>query len=177
MVKSLRERLAGWKEKAEAEVTTEAIGDSGRKIKEDKLEAILYDLEIALLESDVAFPVAKEIVDRLAEDLQGKRSSRAASLAPAAQAALAVGITKGRRRTRTGAGSGRRPDRHRGPDADEPEPHGPDEEDQARREAEPDPVHRRRARGKRRRRAGEAISRIRRDRRNRPHEDRRGREG
>src|SRR5881296_3047215 len=76
MFKSFRERLSGWKEKAEAEVTTEAIGDSGRKIKEDKLEEILYDLEIALLESDVAFPVAKEIVDRLAEDLRGKRISR-----------------------------------------------------------------------------------------------------
>src|SRR2546425_6418622 len=80
MFKSLRERLAGWKEKAEAEVTTEAIGDSGRRIKEDKLEEILYDLEIALLESDVAFPDAKEIVDRLAEDLRGKRISREVSL-------------------------------------------------------------------------------------------------
>src|SRR2546422_736860 len=77
MFKSLRERLAGWKEKAEAEVTPEAIGDSGRKIKEDKLEEILYDLEIALLESDVAFPVAKEIVDRLAEDLRRKKHAEA----------------------------------------------------------------------------------------------------
>ncbi len=94
MFKSFRERLSGWKEKAEAEVTTEAIGDSGRKIKEDKLEEILYDLEIALLESDVAFPVAKEIVDRLAEDLQGKRISRDASLAQGVEAALRDAITK-----------------------------------------------------------------------------------
>jgi len=88
MFKSFRERLSGWKEKAEAEVTTEAIGDSGRKIKEDKLEEILYDLEIALLESDVAF------VDRLAEDLQGKRISRDASLAQGVEAALRDAITK-----------------------------------------------------------------------------------
>src|SRR5256885_420589 len=80
MFKSLRERLAGWKEKAEAEGTSEAIGDSGRKIKEGKLEEILYDLEIALLESDVAFPVAKGIVARLAEALRGKRISREVSL-------------------------------------------------------------------------------------------------
>src|SRR5207253_10080882 len=73
MFKSLRERLAGWKEEAEADVTSGAIGDAGKKIKEDKLEEVLYDLEIALLESDVAFPVAKEIVDRLADDLKGKR--------------------------------------------------------------------------------------------------------
>src|SRR5207245_7320548 len=89
-----RERLGGWKEKAEAEVTTEAIGDSGRRIKEDKLEEILYDLEIALLESDVAFPVAKEIVDRLAEDLRGKRITREASLEQGVEAALREAITK-----------------------------------------------------------------------------------
>src|SRR3989442_1503180 len=91
MFKSLRERVAGWKEKAEAEVTPEAIGDSGRKIKEDKLEEILYDLEIALLESDVAFPVAKEIVDRLAEDLRGKRISREVSLEQGVEHARARG--------------------------------------------------------------------------------------
>src|SRR5881296_4397904 len=94
MFKSLRERLGGWKEKAEAEVGSEAIGESGRKIKEDKLEEILYDLEIALLESDVAFPVAKEIVDRLADDLKGKRVARDASLADAVTAALRDAITQ-----------------------------------------------------------------------------------
>src|SRR2546425_737706 len=94
MFKSLRERLSGWKEKAEAEVTSESIGDSGRKIKEDKLEEILYDLEIALLESDVAFPVAKEIVDRLAEDLRGKRISREVSMEQGVEAALRDAITK-----------------------------------------------------------------------------------
>jgi len=94
MFKGLRERLAGWKEKADAEVAPAAIGDSGRKIKEEKLEEILYDLEIALLESDVAFPVAKEIVDRLADDLKGKRVARDASLADAVTAALRDAITQ-----------------------------------------------------------------------------------
>src|SRR5437899_11689309 len=94
MFKSLRERLAGWKQKAEAEVTSETIGDSGRKIKEDKLEEILYDLEIALLESDVAFPVAKEIVDRLADDLKGKRIVRDVSLEVGVEGALRDAITK-----------------------------------------------------------------------------------
>ncbi|MFA5896234.1 MAG: signal recognition particle-docking protein FtsY [Thermoplasmata archaeon] len=98
MFKSLREKLAGWRQKAEAEVTAgsgpEVIGESGRKIKEDKLEEILYDLEIALLESDVAFPVAKEIVDALAEDLQGKRVSRDVTLERGVEAALRDAITK-----------------------------------------------------------------------------------
>src|SRR5437879_13728126 len=94
MFKSLRERLSGWKEKAEAEVMTEPIGDSGRKIKEDKLEEILYDLEIALLESDVAFAVAKEIVDRLAEDLRGQRISRVASVEQGVEVALRDAMPK-----------------------------------------------------------------------------------
>src|SRR5439155_1160341 len=50
MFKSLRERLAGWQDKAEAEATPAAIGDAGRKIKEDKLEEILYDPAIEQLE-------------------------------------------------------------------------------------------------------------------------------
>src|SRR5256886_17678240 len=94
MFKSLRERLAGWREKADAEVASSGIGDSGRKIKEDKLEEILYDLEIALLESDVAFPAAKEIVDRLAEDLKGKRVSRDVTLAKGIEPTLRDAITK-----------------------------------------------------------------------------------
>src|SRR5205809_8048896 len=94
MFKSLRERLAGWKEEAEADVTSGAIGDSGKKIKEDKLEEILYDLEIALLESDVAVPVAKEIVDRLAEDLKGRRVSGDVTLATGVEAALRDAITQ-----------------------------------------------------------------------------------
>lgn len=94
MFKGLRERLAGWREKAESEVAPAAIGESGRRIKEDKLEEVLYDLEIALLESDVAFPVAKEIVDRLAEDLKGLRISRDGSLQKGVEAALRDAISK-----------------------------------------------------------------------------------
>jgi len=94
MFKSLRERLAGWKKEAEADVEKGPIGDSGRKIKEDKLEEVLYDLEIALLESDVAFPVAKEIVDRLAEELSGKRVAKEVGLEKGVEAALRDAITK-----------------------------------------------------------------------------------
>lgn len=98
MFKALRERLAGWRQKAEAEVKAEnptsVVGDTGRKLREDKLEEILYDLEIALLESDVAFPVAKEIVDDLAEDLKGKRVSREVTLEQGVESALRDAITK-----------------------------------------------------------------------------------
>ena len=128
MFKALREKLAAWREKAEAEVEEETkekpaatpgavpaskpglavrpqvpgrsvpsskvIGDSGRKLKEDKLEEILYDLEIALLESDVAFPVAKEVVDTLAGELRGKRVAREVSVEKGVEAALRDAITK-----------------------------------------------------------------------------------
>src|SRR6267143_539034 len=94
MFKSLRERLAGWKKQAEADVAAGPIGDSGRKIKEDKLEEVLYDLEIALVESDVAFPVAKEIVDQLADELSGKRVAREVGLERGVEAALRDAITK-----------------------------------------------------------------------------------
>jgi len=94
MFKSLRDRLRGWKEKADAEVGSDVVGESGRKIDPKKLDEVLYDLEIALLESDVAFPVAKEIVDRLAEDLQGKRISKDVTFEEGVERALRDAVTK-----------------------------------------------------------------------------------
>jgi fused signal recognition particle receptor len=94
MFKALRERLLGWRQRADAEVATGPIGETGRRISEDKLEGILYDLEIALLESDVAFPVAKEIVDTLAEEIRGKRVSREVTLERGVESALRDAITK-----------------------------------------------------------------------------------
>jgi len=94
MFKSLRERLAGWREAADAEMKGEVVGEAGRKIDPKKLDAILYDLEIALLESDVAFPVVKEIVDHLADELQGKRISKAVSFEKGVEIALRNAVTK-----------------------------------------------------------------------------------
>ncbi len=99
MFKALRERLLGVRQKAEepsgsGRAAAPAIGDAGKKIDDAKLEEILYDLEIGLLESDVAFPVAKEIVDTLAKDLEGKRVTRGVALGDAVEAALRDAITK-----------------------------------------------------------------------------------
>ncbi len=79
MFRALRDRLRGWTEKADAEVpevTEVQVGETGKRIDPEKLEAVLYDLEVALLEGDVAFPVVKAIVDSLAADLKGKRIGR-----------------------------------------------------------------------------------------------------
>ncbi len=94
MFKSLRERLAGWRAKAEEEVKGEFVGEAGRKIDSKKLDEVLYDLEIALLESDVAFPVVKEIVDNLAGELQGKRISKEVSFERGVEFALRNAVTK-----------------------------------------------------------------------------------
>ncbi|TLZ46564.1 MAG: signal recognition particle-docking protein FtsY [Methanobacteriota archaeon] len=94
MFKKFRERLSGWEEKANAEAASAGIGESGRKIKEDKLEEVLYDLEIALIESDVAFPVAKEIVDRIADQLAGRRVARDTSLERGVEAILRDAMTQ-----------------------------------------------------------------------------------
>ena len=93
MFRFLREKLLGWKKKAEPQVEA-VFGESGKKVDERKMEEILYDLEIALLESDVAFPVAKEIVDTLAQDLQGKRIVRGVELERAIEAALRSAVEK-----------------------------------------------------------------------------------
>ena len=95
MFKTLRDRLKGWREKAETEVAPdEVVGDRGRKIDPKKLEEVLYDLEIALLESDVAFSVTKEIVDHLAEDLQGRRLSKDVTFEEGVEIALRSAIGK-----------------------------------------------------------------------------------
>src|SRR3972149_9379533 len=95
MFKALRDRLKGWREKAETEVAPdEVVGDRGRKIDPKKLDEVLYDLEIALLESDVAFAVTKEIVDHLAQDLEGHRMSKDVPFEKGVEIALRSAITK-----------------------------------------------------------------------------------
>jgi len=52
------------------------VGDSGKKIKEGALDDLLWDLQLALLEADVAMPVAEEIKNGVRETLVGKKHSR-----------------------------------------------------------------------------------------------------
>ena len=100
MFKSLRERFAAWRKKAETEASPptsdagQAIGDAGKRIDGGKLEPILYDLEIGLLENDVAFPVVKEIVDSLAADLKDKRIARGSNFEAAIEASLRAAVEK-----------------------------------------------------------------------------------
>ncbi len=66
-------------EKEEEEID-DIVGKSGKKIKEDSLDDLLWDLEVALLEADVALPVVEEIKKGVKENLIGKKYSRDHSL-------------------------------------------------------------------------------------------------
>jgi len=96
MFDKLKEKLFGIKEKSRAIVETEEAfsGDKGKKMREGKLEDILWDLELALLESDVALPVIEEIKQSLKEELMGKRISRGISPEDAIESALRSAIKK-----------------------------------------------------------------------------------
>jgi len=93
MFRFLREKLLRVREKADEEAV-EIVSESGRKIKEHRLDALLYDLEWVLLESDVALPVVKEIVDRFAEEVKSKRLTRELSFEEGVQEALRRAVEK-----------------------------------------------------------------------------------
>jgi fused signal recognition particle receptor len=52
------------------------VGDSGKKIKNEALDEVLQELEIVLLEADVAYPVVEEVIKGVRENLTGKKYSR-----------------------------------------------------------------------------------------------------
>lgn len=88
MFKILREKLSGWRKKTAEELDEVVSTEKGRKIGESKLESFLWDLEMALMEADVAFPVIEEIKQKIQEDLVGKRITRQVSFSDGIERAL-----------------------------------------------------------------------------------------
>lgn len=88
MFKVLRDKLSVWKKKAASELDEVISDDSGRKIKESKLDDFLWDLEMVLMEADVALPVIGEIKDRIKKNLIGKRVTREVDFAEGIERAL-----------------------------------------------------------------------------------------
>lgn len=70
------------------------VGDSGKKIKEGSLDELLWELEIALMEADVALPVAEEIKNGVRENLVGKKYSRDRSLEEVVELSIKDSIRK-----------------------------------------------------------------------------------
>lgn len=83
MFSSLRKKLGLLKSRE-----SEPIGEEGKRIDGRKLEQVCWDLEVALLESDVAQPVADELVSRLKSELAKKRIAKGFDLGEAVEAAL-----------------------------------------------------------------------------------------
>ncbi|NIP35827.1 MAG: signal recognition particle-docking protein FtsY [Thermoplasmata archaeon] len=84
------------KVKATAPTGDAAFTDSimGKMLKEKKLDDLLDDLEVLLLESDVALPVAEEIKEVLKEELVGRRLKRDVDVDEFIEAALRDSIRK-----------------------------------------------------------------------------------
>jgi fused signal recognition particle receptor len=89
-------RIFGRKPKeAEAPVNLEeAVGDSGKKIAEDDLDELLWNVELGLLEADVALPVIEEIKAQVKTDLLGKRFDKKYRLEDVVLLALRDAVTK-----------------------------------------------------------------------------------
>jgi len=89
MFDSLKKILGLRKKEIEASAKMEdVVGDSGKKISEKDLDDLLWELELVLLESDVALPVVEEIKGSVHADLLGKRVDRTYRMEDAIELAL-----------------------------------------------------------------------------------------
>ncbi len=90
MFESLKEKLSIFSKKATElpDTSEEAVGDSGKRIKEDSLDDFLWELELELMEADVALPVVEEIKEGVRESLSGKRVRREYALEDVVDLAL-----------------------------------------------------------------------------------------
>jgi fused signal recognition particle receptor len=96
LFESLKKKLFGLKKKA-TELPPEpekVIGDSGRTIGESALDDLLWELEVSLLEADVALSVVEEIKAEVRTDLLGKKVDRKYDVSDAVELALKVAIEK-----------------------------------------------------------------------------------
>lgn len=87
MFTALKKKL-GLLKQSDADDITEPIGEQGKRIKEERLEEICWDLEMALLESDVAETVAEQIVGDLRSNLKGKKIAKGFDLEQAIESSL-----------------------------------------------------------------------------------------
>ena len=98
MFKVLKEKLGAFKKKiakeVEVESAEEAFSEKGKKIREERFEELVWDLEMALLEADVALPVVEEIKGHLKEELLEKRIKKGVNPEKAVELALKSAIKK-----------------------------------------------------------------------------------
>ncbi len=73
MFKLLKEKIKGLRKKANEELGEEFTSGVGKKLKEEKLEDFLWELEIALMEADVAVDVIEKLKADIKKELTGKK--------------------------------------------------------------------------------------------------------
>lgn len=93
MFKSLKDRLMGIEEEAEA-VVEETPSGGGVTISEKKLDDLLFDLEIALYEADVAEPVVQEVLGMTRRRLAATEISSRSEVKEAVRRALEESIVE-----------------------------------------------------------------------------------
>jgi fused signal recognition particle receptor len=94
MFSALKKRLGLLKDDSAKQVSGKAIGDEGKKISDEKLDEICWELELGLLESDVAQSVASEIIAGMKNELRGKRIARGHDLARAVESSLKENVRR-----------------------------------------------------------------------------------
>ncbi len=82
------------RKKAGREEPREIVGDKGKKIKEKALDELLWELELALMEADVALPVVEAIKDGVREGLVGKKHDRSLELWDVVETSLKDAVRK-----------------------------------------------------------------------------------
>jgi len=80
--------------KGEGSLLEDSGGLFGKRISEGKLEEVLYELELALLESDVAQPVVERIKSYMMDELTGVKVKRSTDLDTAIADSLRSAIRK-----------------------------------------------------------------------------------
>ncbi len=94
MFKFLKGMFSKVNKEAEA-LSGDAISDdSGKEINESKLEELLWNLEVGLMESDVAVEVIEELKVQIRSELLGKRVKRSADFQLAVNTAIKNSLHK-----------------------------------------------------------------------------------
>jgi len=95
MFRALREKFSSVSREAKKESIdemTEVVGESGRRLKERVLDDLLHELEMVLVEADVALPVAEELTGKVRTALAGRKIDRSFNIDEAVELALKAAV-------------------------------------------------------------------------------------
>ncbi len=95
MFKFLKDKLTRFNKTADEVLSGDAISeDEGKRIRESKLDDLLWELEVGMMESDVAVEVIEELKSEIKAELIGKRVKRGTGFENAIQGAIRNSLQK-----------------------------------------------------------------------------------